>query len=129
MLEGIPIGHYQGLALFLVRVGLGIVFFIHGLPKIQNLSATRKGFSDMGVPLPFITSLYAGLAESVGGVLEILGVYTGWASFFLAIDMLGAMLFVKWKKPFVSGWEFDLVLFLMAVAILLAGPGSYAFEM
>lgn len=129
MWEGISIGHYQGLALFLLRVCLGIVFFVHGFPKIRNLSATRKGFAQMGVPIPFFTSLYAALAESVGGALEILGIYTGWASFFLAINMLGAMLFVKWKKSFIAGWEFDFALFIMAVAILLAGPGDYVLGM
>lgn len=125
MLEGVFIGDYQGLALFLLRVALGIVFIVHGLPKIKNLAGTRKGFEQMGVPAPALTSLFAALAEFVGGILLVVGIYTGWASLALAINILGAMLFVKWKQPFVAGWEFDLVLFIMAITLLLAGAGSY----
>ena len=102
-----------------------IVFIVHGFPKITDLSSTKKGFAQIEAPMPSLTSLYAAFVEFFGGIMVLLGIYSGWASFLLAIDMLGAMLFVKWKKPFVSGWEFDFVLFIIAVAILLAGPGDY----
>lgn len=125
VLEGIITGDYQQLALFLLRVVLGITFIAHGWPKIKDLSATSQGFSQMGIPMPGLTSLYAALAEFVGGILVVLGFYSGWAALALAVNMLGAMIFVKWKQPFKGGWEFDLVLFIMAVAVLLAGPGAY----
>ncbi|MBI3335745.1 MAG: DoxX family protein [Candidatus Portnoybacteria bacterium] len=125
MLEGIITGDYQQLALFLLRVVLGITFIAHGWPKITNLTGTREGFSQMGVPVPGLTSLYAALAEFIGGILVVLGFYSGWAALALAVNMLRAMLFVKWKQPFKGGWELDLALFIMAVTILLAGPGAY----
>lgn len=125
MLEGVFSGDYQGVALFLLRLVCGIIFIAHGWPKIKNLAQTRQMFSQMMIPAPALTSLYAALAEFFGGILLILGLYTGWASLALAVNMLGAMLFLKFKKGFMNGWEFDLALFIMAVTILLAGPGEW----
>lgn len=126
ILGGLFFGDYQGLALFILRLALGIIFVAHGWPKISNLTKTKEMFSQMMVPLPAFSASYAALAEFFGGLLLIVGFYTGWASLALAINMLGAMLSVKWKQPFKGGWELDLALFIMAVTILLAGPGSYS---
>lgn len=125
MIEGIINGNYQGTALFLLRMVLGITFMIHGFPKIANLARSRRQFASMGVPLPLLTSLYAAIAESLGGILMIAGFYSGWAAAALIIDMLGAMLFVTWREPFREGWELNLLLLTMAITILLAGPGDY----
>ncbi len=129
MLEHVLIGYYQGLALFLLRVVLGITFVVHGFPKIANLARTRKNFASMGVPVPALASLYAAVAESLGGMLMIVGFYTGWAGIALIVDMIGAMIFVQWREPFKGGWEVNLLLLFMAVAILLAGPGDYRLEL
>lgn len=128
MLEGVLSGDYQGLALFLLRVVLGVTFIVHGFPKVANLARTRKKFASMDVPVPALTSLYAAVTESLGGILMILGFYSGWAAIALIVDMVGAMLFVQWREPFKGGWEINLLLLVMAVAVLLAGPGDYILE-
>lgn len=128
MLEGIISGEYTQLALFLLRVVLGISFVVHGFPKVANLAQTRKNFVSMGVPVPALTSLYAAVAESLGGIFVILGFYSGWAAIALIVDMVGAMLFVQWREPFKGGWEINLLLLVMAAVVLLGGPGDYILE-
>ena len=128
MFDGLISGNYFDIALLILRVGLGIIFIAHGFSKIRNLANTREQFLQMGVPAPLITSSYAAFIEFFGGILLVLGFYSQWASLGIAIDMLGAMLFVKFKSPFIGGWELDVALFIMATAVFLLGPGAIVFS-
>lgn len=110
-------------ALLLVRVGLALVFMAHGWDKIVAMSDTVTFFSSIGLS-PVFAYLVA-YTEFIGGLAMLLGVFTGWAGILLAITMLGAIGKVKLNLGFVGGYEFDLVLFLSAIAISLSGAGKY----
>ena len=117
------------LALLLLRVVLGIVMLVHGVPKLLHFGGIAQGFAGMGIPAPTLAALFATLAEAGGGVLMLLGVATDVAGLLLAIDMLGAIIFVHAAKGFSAGnggYEFPLVLLTMALAIAFAGPGRYS---
>ena len=117
------------LALLLLRVVLGIVMLVHGVPKLLHFGGIAQGFAGMGIPAPTLAALFAALAEAGGGVLMLLGVATDVAGLLLAIDMLGAIIFVHAAKGFSAGnggYEFPLVLLTMALAIAFAGPGRYS---
>ncbi len=114
------------IALLLIRVALGAVFVAHGWDKITDIAGTVGFFDSLGLPA-FTAYLIAGI-EFLGGIALFLGVFTGWASILIAATMLGAMSLVKLKDGFVGGYEFDLVLFLSAIAIALAGPGLYTLK-
>ncbi len=110
-------------ALLLVRVGLALVFMAHGWDKISTMSDTIAFFSSIG-----LSSIFAYLVayiEFLGGIAMLLGVFTGWAGILLAITMLGAIGKVKLNLGFIGGYEFDLMLFLAAIAISLSGAGKY----
>ncbi len=121
----LTIFNYQDLGIFFLRVSLAIIFISHGWPKIRHLKKTREMFSAMLVPVPFITSLYSAIVEFFGGIFLLLGFYVQVVSFAMAINMLGAMMFVTFKKGFIGGWELDFALFTIAVAIFLSGPGLF----
>jgi uncharacterized membrane protein YphA (DoxX/SURF4 family) len=55
----------------------------------------------------------------------LLGIFTGWSGLLLAGTMVGSIAIVKLTKGFLNGFEFDLTLFLSALAISLAGAGKY----
>ena len=117
------------LALLLLRVVLGIVMLVHGVPKLLHFGGIAQGFAGMGIPAPTLAALFAALAEAGGGVLMLLGVATDVAGLLFAIDMLGAIIFVHAAKGFSAGnggYEFPLVLLTMALAIAFAGPGRYS---
>ncbi len=124
-MTNLTILNYQDLGIFFLRISLAIIFIFHGWPKISHLKKTRETFLAMLVPVPFITSLYSAIVEFFGGVFLLLGFYPQVVSLGLAIDMLGAMMFVTFRKGFVGGWEFDFALFVMSVTIFLSGPGSF----
>lgn len=116
---------YSDIALFILRLTLGAICFVHGWPKIRDIAATKEAFTKMFVPLPLVSTLYAAFVEFFGGIFLILGLYTGWVALGIIIDMFGAMLFVDFKKAFLGGWELNLALLGLATTLFLAGPGAY----
>ena len=117
------------LALLILRTVLGIIMIYHGWPKLTDLGGTIEGFAGMGLPLPAAAAVFAMVAEVFGGLLLLVGVFTDIAGLLIAIDMLGAIIFVHAKNGFAvsdGGYEWPLALFAMALAIALAGPGRYA---
>jgi putative oxidoreductase len=115
--------------LLLLRVGLFTVFLVHALPKIRKTEEMAIG---MGAPKPMILTL--GIAELVASVLMLFGFSTGIASIIISVVMLGAifMKVFKWgvgfKESSKVGWEFDFMLLIVAIAILLMGPGIISLQ-
>lgn len=113
--------------ILLLRVVVGIVFIVHGLPKPKSARAMTQM---MGMPqmAPFFALL--GVVETLAGAALILGYWIPYASLVLGIVMLGAifMKVAKWRVPFTAhdktGWEFDLVLLAANILIYLSQGGS-----
>jgi putative oxidoreductase len=110
----------------ILRVVLGITFFIHGFVKFQGGIENQVGwFSSIGLP-GFLAYVVA-LIELVGGFALIIGFGTKIISALLAILMIGATVKVKLALGFLgngqmAGYELDLA--LLAMAIYLAINGS-----
>ena len=110
-----------------VRLGLAAVFITHGAIKLATVSVTMAMFVKMG--LPGWLGVAVGLAELLGGVAMLLGVYMRYAGYALAAVMIGAILAVKWKMGFVGGWEFEFVLLAAALGMAWMGPGEYSVKL
>jgi len=109
---------YSDLALFLLRLAIASVFFMHGWMKLSNSKAVG----------PFFTAL--GAVETLSALSLITGLYTQFAAAALVLVMLGALYhkIFKWKMKFMeekaTGWELDFVLLAANLFILTFGPGS-----
>ena len=125
MLEGVFYYGSFDLAMFIIRVVLGLIFIVHGFAKLKNLKGTINVMKGMRLPMASAVVPILALVEFVGGIFVLIGIYTGWASILLAIVMVGAILMVKMKKGFVNGWEFDLSLLAMALSVFFTGPGTW----
>lgn len=117
-----------GLGIAVVRIVTGVVFAAHGYQKffVYGLDGATGAFAQMGIPAPSITAPLVAIVELAGGLALIIGLLTRLAALGLAINMLGAIFLVKLKGGFFGpeGAEFEIVLFVNCVALVLAGAGA-----
>ena len=116
----------------LLRVSLGAMFLAHSVVLkllTYGLPGTARFFEGVGLPgwLAYATAA----AETVGGVLLLLGVQSRWVALALSPVLLGAVLFVHGAKGWVftapgGGWEYPAYLFVLCVAQALLGDGAHA---
>jgi len=121
-------GKSQSLGLAVLRVVVGIVFFVHGYQKVftYGFHGVAGMFGHIGIPLPAVTALLIMLIEFVGGILLITGLATRLPAALLAIEMLGAIFSVHIKHGFFNpmGVEFPLTMLAACICLALSGGGA-----
>lgn len=122
---------WESLAL---RIVLGAIFIVHGLPKLKNLKGTADMVTSIGFRPGMFWAFMLAASEFFGGILLVVGLASRVAAAFLVIAMLvatGAKIFV-WKIPFTkgqeAGWEYDAMLLAGLVAVLLLGSGNISVD-
>lgn len=114
------------IALFVMRLALGIVFFAHGLQKVQGIDGIVGFFGKMGLP-GAMAYLVAGI-ELIGGICLVLGLGTRIISGLFIFIMLGAIFKVKLSAGFLGGYELDFVLLCMSIGLLISGNKLWSLE-
>lgn len=106
---------------FGLRLVVGVFFMVHSQVKFG------AGFGHFlsGIGLPPEMSVPVGLLELVGGAFLVAGILTRIAGGILAIDMLGAIIYVKKLKAFsgTQGVELELLAFIILLTVAVLGPG------
>ncbi len=119
------------LAHVILRVVLGILFIIHGYPKLfKNFSGFAGWLGSMGFWPAKFWALVAGVVEFFGGMLLALGIGVQIIGILIAIQMLVVMVKVKWGKVGLTatgGWELELMYLVVALALAMMGTGIYTF--
>jgi putative oxidoreductase len=114
--------------LLLLRVGFGLaIAFGHGFSKFLNLEKFVRSVAKHGFPLPEVLAPIAMLSELAGGILLALGLATRPAALFVLATMLGAAFVAHFGDPF-SKKELALAYALVAVVLLVAGPGRHSLD-
>ncbi len=128
----------KDLGLLVIRLGIGLMFICHGIPK---LSGGPEGWESLArFALPFLPAGYLAVAfgfaamaaELGGGLLLVAGKYHRSACLALAVTMAVAF---STKLESVSGFHnfadkagWPLELLIVSVALLVTGPGRYALD-
>ncbi|MEU6741694.1 DoxX family protein [Streptosporangium sandarakinum] len=118
-------------ALLLGRIGIGVIFLVHGWQKFttMGISGTTAFFEQIGIPLPGLAAPAVAVLEVVGGIAFIVGAALPVFGVLLALDMIGAIVFVHGANGFAvdkGGYEFVLALAAAALAIGFSGGGALA---
>jgi putative oxidoreductase len=121
--------HRHDVALLLIRIMLGVVFIVHGLPKVMASGMFVGFFGSIGIPMPELMVPLVGVIEVLGGALLIAGVMTNAAGWVLAFTMLVAAVAAHGKAGFNimnGGYEYALTLAVMCVATAHLGAGKFS---
>ncbi len=118
---------------FLIRIGLGVIFMFHGYSKMfQGGHANiAKMMADKGAPMPEVLGWLAAISEFVGGALILVGFLSRIWGLGHVVVMLVAIFVVHGIDTFAAkdgGIEFPLALLLMALAIVISGPGRISID-
>lgn len=119
-------------SLFL-RVGVGVVFAWHGWQKFDGgVENFAKYLGSLNVPAPEIVAWLQVIAEGVGGLLLIVGLFTRYVTLPLIAIMIGAILMVKVDVGFImqnrAGAELDVALLAGLLGLLFIGPGRLSLD-
>jgi len=115
-----------------LRLGMGIAFAGHGAQKVLGSFGGPgfKAFTSFPAPFSFMrpAALWMGaaaVAELIGGLLIILGLFTRVGAFLIICVMLTAIFGVLWPKFFApEGMELAVAFLSMALALLILGGGQ-----
>jgi putative oxidoreductase len=123
----------MNLALLVLHVVVGVLFFAHGAQKLfgwfggYGIGGTAGFFDQIGLRPGRMHAWAAALAETVGGILLALGLFTPIGAALVIAVMTAAVITVHWEKgPFNTegGYEFNLTLIAALAALVDGGPGS-----
>lgn len=135
----------QGGVLLLLRVSLGVLFILHGYPKITHLRVWADSLK-----MPIFLCFLSALSMLGGGICLIVGFLTLVASLAIFGSMAFAMcLEIFQKLPFVAqdpylipegqyhgpngtgeppSWEKAFMFCVMLIALAVFGPGAYSLD-
>ena len=126
------IGHRPDVALLILRVVIGATFFLYGWNKLTGdggVAGVTGFLGSIGIPAAGIMAPILIAVEILGGLALILGLGTRLAAILLALVMIIAIVTVKYQAGFFNGYEFDLALLTVNIALILQGGGKYSVDM
>lgn len=119
------------LALLVLRVVVGVTLAAHGYNKAKGLDGTARWFDSIGMKPGRLHARFAAFGEIGAGFALAVGLLTSFA----ALGFVGLMT-VAWytshrdKGFFIlgEGWEYVMVLAVVATTIAMIGPGEWSFD-
>jgi putative oxidoreductase len=132
----------QHLGLLVLRIGLGVVLAAHGLQKLfgwwggEGMGGFKNSLSDAGYQHADILAYVSAGGEIVAGVLLVLGLFTPVAAAGALAFLINGLLATMSARPhshsltyfLPNGHEYQITLIVLAVAVILCGPGRYGLD-
>ena len=130
------------ITLLIVRVFLGSVIAGHGAQKLLGWFdgfgfASSMNFFTEKIGLPGVLGFLIIVAESLGMLALIIGLFSRVMAASLIVIMIGAMITVQAEFGFFMNWfgnkggegvEFSLLTIAMAIVVVLNGSGIYSVD-
>jgi putative oxidoreductase len=126
------------LALFVLRVGAGLMIATHGYAHIRKggkstIKNTAGWLASMGMRPPLVQAWLASITELGAGALLTFGLFTQLGAAGLFGVMVVALIIEHRKRGFFiynegQGWEYVAIIMSIAVAISLLGPGDWSLD-
>ena len=105
-----------------IRASIGVIFIVHSIKKFDP--SWQEWLVSIGIPPEM--QLPIALAEFIGGIFLIAGIFTRITGIVFSIILLGAIFHIRWEKGFFvsqGGWEFDLIMLAATLSFIAVGAG------
>lgn len=115
-----------------LRAAVGATMIAHGWNHLfggGGVSGTANWFASMGLRPPRIHALLSGAGELAAGAMMLVGLFTSLSAAFVVGSMTVAGVIAHRKNGFFvfkDGYEYVLVLAVVAAFIGFAGPGRFS---
>ncbi|MNK76174.1 Inner membrane protein YphA [compost metagenome] len=127
------LGKYRNTGILLLRLGIGVMFIIHGFPK---LAGGPDGWTGLGGSmkviginfLPIFWGFMAAATETFGGFLLIVGLFYRPACILLVFTMIIAALVHFGKGDGLAGASHAIELGIVFFSLIFIGPGKYSVD-
>lgn len=122
------------LVLLIARVGLGVMMIAHAKVAYDyggSLGGVVEAFGQSGIPLPAITGPANLFGELIGGALLILGFGVRVIGALMAVNMVGAWVFVHTSGLYAfdrNGPELVIALGLLSLVLAVTGSGRFGLD-
>jgi putative oxidoreductase len=126
------LGNYKNFGLFIIRVGLGIMFIYHGYPKLLG---GQKMWEQLGEStkyvgihfMPMVWGLLCALVETVGGVLLVIGLWFRPVCILLLINLAVAVA-VSLHGGGLQDAAHAIEDAIVFAGLIFLGPGKYSVD-
>ena len=115
------------ISLLIMRIGIALLMFTHGIPKIEKLSENPVQFMDLLGLGTTVSLCLAIFGEVICSILVMLGLGTRLAVIPSMITMLVAVFHVHIADPFVKQ-EMGLHFLLIYAVLFIMGSGRYSLD-
>lgn len=127
------LGKYKNFGLLLIRIGLGIMFIYHGVPKLaggpdswEKLGAAMK---NVGISYaPAFWGFMAAVTETFGGLLFLIGLAFRPVCLLLIVNLMVAALMHFAKGDGLQGAAHAIEDAVAFLGLLFIGPGIYSVD-
>ena len=128
------LGKYRNTGLLILRIGLGAMMRVHGLPKIMG---GPEGWAQIGgsmklVHIDFLPTFWgfmAAISEGLGGFLLILGLFFRPVNMLLVITMaMAALVHFNTPEQGLNEASHAIELAIVFFSLIFIGPGKYSID-
>lgn len=127
------LGKYRNTGLLIMRVGLGVMFMLHGYPKLLGGPETWTGVGSamkhIGITfLPAVWGLLAAVTETFGGFLILIGLAFRPVCLLITFTMLVAATMHLQTSPDYMQASQAIEMGFVFFGLAFVGPGKYSID-
>ena len=127
------LGKYRNTGLLMTRIGLGILFMLHGYPKLlggpEKWEVIGGAMKYVGIDfLPLVWGLFAAITETFGGFLILLGLAFRPVCLLLTFTMaIATSMHLNSNEGFMSASQ-AIEMGVVFLGLAFVGPGAYSVD-
>jgi putative oxidoreductase len=127
------LGKYKNHGLLIIRLGLGIMFIYHGMPKLlegpDRWERLGNSMSYLGIHfLPKLWGFLSAITETIGGILLMTGLFFRPVCILLLINMIVAVFSLFSRGESFSDASQAIEDAIIFAGLIFVGPGKYSMD-